>query len=392
MSFKNIKKLDWDLENARTDLYTSNIHPYHAKFIPQIPSRFIDEYTEERDTVLDPFNGSGTTTMLSSVKNRNSYGYDLNPLSCLIARVKSYNYDIKNIKDSKNKIFEDIKKEEEKIDKNEKLDEFGKINYEGLELYIPDFNDKYQWYTPSVLNKMGLIFNKIMSIEEKKIRQLFKVVFSSITKKLSMINRRYAYIGDNMYPTRDTNKLEPDRTNHKVSEVFNNKLEDTIEKIERLPDNIQEPKIINKPSNIMSELDDDSVDLIVTSPPYPNAVDYARYHRLSFYWLEYDISDTRDKETGARSKRGRKNSVEDYFEEVEEIYKECSVKSKEGGIIAVVVGNSQKNKEKIDVIGNTEKILKNSGYSKIGSISRNLSNQTTASKSITEESILVYKY
>lgn len=46
------------------------IHPYPAKFPITTAERFILEYSDEFDTVLDPFVGSGTTVLASSSCNR----------------------------------------------------------------------------------------------------------------------------------------------------------------------------------------------------------------------------------------------------------------------------------------------------------------------------------
>ncbi len=63
---------------SETTYMTHSIHPYPAKFIPQIPSRIIDECSNERHTVLDPFCGSGTTLLEARRKGRDSIGFDIN--------------------------------------------------------------------------------------------------------------------------------------------------------------------------------------------------------------------------------------------------------------------------------------------------------------------------
>jgi site-specific DNA-methyltransferase (cytosine-N4-specific) len=47
-----------------TTYLTHGIHPYPAKYIPQLPRAIILEHTNERNTVLDPFCGSGTTLLV----------------------------------------------------------------------------------------------------------------------------------------------------------------------------------------------------------------------------------------------------------------------------------------------------------------------------------------
>ena len=50
------------------------LHPYPARFIPQIPRKAILEWTKKGDTVLDPFCGCGTTLLESSLLERPSIG------------------------------------------------------------------------------------------------------------------------------------------------------------------------------------------------------------------------------------------------------------------------------------------------------------------------------
>src|SRR6059058_4385090 len=52
--------LDWDLADANTDEFTHGVHPYPAKFIPQLPARFIAALSRPGDLVVDPFAGGGT--------------------------------------------------------------------------------------------------------------------------------------------------------------------------------------------------------------------------------------------------------------------------------------------------------------------------------------------
>ena len=67
---------------------THGIHPYPAKFVPQIPGAIIDAYSKPGDTILDPFCGSGTTLLESIIRGRNALGIDINPIATLISRAK----------------------------------------------------------------------------------------------------------------------------------------------------------------------------------------------------------------------------------------------------------------------------------------------------------------
>src|SRR6476660_9042942 len=86
---KHLCALDWELITAHTAYYTHGYHPYSAKYIPQIPNRLISIFSEKNDLILDNFVGSGTTLVESKVLGRNAIGVDINPLACLISKVKT---------------------------------------------------------------------------------------------------------------------------------------------------------------------------------------------------------------------------------------------------------------------------------------------------------------
>jgi DNA modification methylase len=54
-------------------------HP--ARFVPELPSKYIRLFSHAGETVLDPFCGSGTTNVMAMQLGRNSIGIDINPYS-----------------------------------------------------------------------------------------------------------------------------------------------------------------------------------------------------------------------------------------------------------------------------------------------------------------------
>src|SRR5580700_1541342 len=85
----HLHHLDFDFAGSKTGYLTHGLHPYPAKFIPQIPERLIRELSDEGDTVADVFSGSGTTLVEALILNRNAIGIDANPLACLITKAKT---------------------------------------------------------------------------------------------------------------------------------------------------------------------------------------------------------------------------------------------------------------------------------------------------------------
>ncbi len=84
-----LRAIRWDFATAKTGYLTHNIHPYPAKFIPQIPNALIQEPSAVGDTVADIFCGSGTTLLEALLLKRHAIGIDANPLTVSINRVKT---------------------------------------------------------------------------------------------------------------------------------------------------------------------------------------------------------------------------------------------------------------------------------------------------------------
>jgi hypothetical protein len=59
---------------------------YRACFKPQLPQFFISRLTREGDSVCDPFMGRGTTPLQAALQGRRPIGSDVNPLSLLMTR------------------------------------------------------------------------------------------------------------------------------------------------------------------------------------------------------------------------------------------------------------------------------------------------------------------
>ena len=86
---------------------THDIHEYPHKIVPQIAKELIEKYSTEGDTVLDPFCGSGTSLLEANLLGRNVVGMDINPLACLIAKVKTTAVN----KDQLNHIIQNLKEQ-----------------------------------------------------------------------------------------------------------------------------------------------------------------------------------------------------------------------------------------------------------------------------------------
>lgn len=103
--YARLKAVDWDFTDASQDSLAS-IHPYPARFIPDIPRELISGLGCDKGAViLDPFCGSGTTLLEAQRAGFESVGIDLNPIDkrylclliCLSLKGTSLKLLIKNL-------------------------------------------------------------------------------------------------------------------------------------------------------------------------------------------------------------------------------------------------------------------------------------------------------
>ena len=81
--------LDLNFSGHNTRYATHGLHSYAAKCPPQLVKYCLDEYSAKGDLVLDQMAGSGTTLVEAKIHGRNALGFDIDPLACLIASVKT---------------------------------------------------------------------------------------------------------------------------------------------------------------------------------------------------------------------------------------------------------------------------------------------------------------
>jgi len=253
---------------------THGIHKYPAKFIPQIPRFCIESHSKIGDIVLDPFMGSGTTLLESYIAGRRSFGIDIHPLARLIAKVKTTPLDPKRLRITAEKLIGSI------------ADDDSAAEY--LIPYIPSLDHCFR---PGSLSDLARIKKHVWSMPRSEYQDFFKICFSSIVRKVSNSD------DDSLIPevTSFQRKLDTQgKTSYdaigRFENVVNNKLIDAAH-LWRISEEVKE-KYRTLPSvNIIGtdardiELEDSSVDLAVTSPPYASAVHYVSVHKLEMYWL-----------------------------------------------------------------------------------------------------------
>lgn len=347
--------------------FTHGIHPYHAKFIPAIPIEFLEKYSKPGDVVLDPFCGSGTTLLESGLAGHESFGVDLSNIAVLISKAKVF---------------------PAKIDLLDKYFDFICSQIKNSASFTRhDFPDKYIWFTNETADILDKLLTYIRQIDDKNYVTVFEVLFSSIIKTVS--NKRdtwnNGYIADNVMPNKPYTG--------DAFKVFCSKYKLLRKAYKDLNDNINPSKYRKAEvylSNILDFNPSKKIDIVITSPPYPFAVDFVRYNRLNYYWFGWDVDSKFEEETGSRGKRNRKHAIDDFFKEMTIIYKHIFGLVKSGGYFCMTVGNTEREKNKISFVDWLIELFVNNGWSLVSNEQRTIMAQSMAQKRIPTEQKLVF--
>ena len=83
------RSLDWSFVEEDTTYLSHDIHPYPAKFPPQLPAQVITLLSSKGEMIWDPFGGSGTTALEALLNDRNCISTDVNPIGSIIGKAKT---------------------------------------------------------------------------------------------------------------------------------------------------------------------------------------------------------------------------------------------------------------------------------------------------------------
>ncbi len=261
---------------ARRKVTNNNhgLHKYPAKFIPQIPRWGLryDEANSKKIVVLDPFCGSGTTLVEAGLKGYKSIGYDINPLAVLISRAKTSCF-FDSTDTQFFSILEVILSNAKRIvvEIADQL-EFGE---ESLGLH---YNWSY-WFRSLELARLLALKEAILEQcnEDEKLRIFLLVCLSSVTKASSFLNE------DQIKVRKDHNKkpLDPFLS----FPIFAREALKNQFKLGKTFKEVGASFKIEVGTADQINLDHCSIDRVITSPPYVNAVDYTMNHKFNLFIL-----------------------------------------------------------------------------------------------------------
>lgn len=329
----DIQNADWSFVNDETGFLTHDIHPYPAKYIPQIPANLIRRLSLPGELVLDPFGGSGTTATESVRLSRRAVSVDANPLATLIGKVKTA-----GIKDEDRTELERLATAVYTYS----LESSPVPNIDLFKKWLPEIPNHEKWFSTSITAELACIRHLIEELTSGRAKDIAYLAFSRIIVRVSNQDSETRYVSK--------------EKNHAPKYAIRAYLESIkavrlrVERFSQLCTTSDATFHSGDSRFVMrNDISPESVGLIVSSPPYPNATDYHLYHRFRIFWLGHNPKKLGDVEIGSHLKHQRKNTgFEEYVDDMSAVFKDCFNVLSPGRYAVFVVGDAVFSGETID--------------------------------------------
>lgn len=259
----------------------SPIHPFPARMAPELALSNLLRL-QPKSIVLDPMAGSGTVLRQAADLGFAAWGFDLDPLAVLMAKVWITPVDDSLIETMALEVLRSSRKLAGHKIKLPWIDD----DPEAINFIVYWFGEDQRKSLRKLSFILHNLYNSALSSEERAALNVLRLNLSRIivTKET----------GASL--ARDTSHSRP----HKVAEVssydvfsgFEKSLQILRQRLLKISPS-GDARVERGDARDLSQISNESVDAVLTSPPYLNAIDYLRGHRLALIWLGFKLSELR---------------------------------------------------------------------------------------------------
>ena len=271
---ESMPRVDWDFAGQGTGKHITGLHPYPARFIPAIPKAAIRAYLDSPGCVLDPFAGCGSTLVEAAYAGHSAVGIDVNGVAHLLQRVYGTRY---------------TKTQLEAV-RRLAVSEPALPTLEAALDTVREIPRIEHWFGPNAIRALAWAMGKVRSLKGPP-SDLAALAVSRVIVTLSKQE------SDTQYRA-----TTPDLP---VGEAVTLVRRSMLETVDRVASHVV--ALRGKVTARLGDSRDDAsfaglgtADLVVTSPPYPNAYEYWLYHKYRMFWMDMDPIWSRTHEIGAR--------------------------------------------------------------------------------------------
>lgn len=264
--------IDWSFANSTARDLTHDLHPWPAKFIPDIPASAIRLLTEPGELVVDPFCGCGTTAVEALRTRRDVVVSDVNPLATLIAAAKT------------TPLSETVR---------DAIAEWAlglhPVPDNAEPTWAPAIPNIDYWFSAPVQAQLAALLDAITAFDGGS--SFLQVALSAIIVGASRQESETRY-----------RRVDRETTPAEVMARFQKKIRTGLRMLADLEAVAagHRARVLTADARTFTRTTGPlNAALAVFSPPYPNAFDYHLYHRFRMFWLGMDPRPIKHDEIGA---------------------------------------------------------------------------------------------
>ncbi len=256
----------------------SPIHPFPARMAPGIALDALG-VSKTPLNVLDPMAGSGTVIAVARANGHRAFGVDIDPLAVLLASVWTRTVNAQRVNKKAVEVLNRAKSE---------------MELRPSRLAYPAGSDdetrkfiRY-WFDKNARRQLASLSVTISRVHDRATRDALWCGFS----RLIITKQAGASLA------MDLSHSRPHRAfTHAPVEPFDRFIS-AVETVvsncpQRSPGSRGPASVIKRGDARSLDIDSESIDLVLTSPPYLNAIDYMRCSKFSLVWMGYNVSGLR---------------------------------------------------------------------------------------------------
>lgn len=273
------------------------VHPFPARMAPDIALRAVSD-TCKPLRVLDPMMGSGTVLAVARSKGHHAIGVDTDPLAVLISKVWTTSIDDQEVR---TKAVEVLARARERF-----------RSLSARSAYPPKADKETRdfaayWFDAYARRQLASLAFAIDEVLNEDVRDALWCAFS----RLIIAKQAGASLALDLAHSRPHKKF--DRAPTKPFSKFMIAVDRVLAGCINAKAHLRGPRARALRGDARQlQLSDASIDLVLTSPPYLNAIDYMRCSKFSLVWMNYNIGELRKLRTDSvGSEAGKRTMLED---------------------------------------------------------------------------------